>query len=337
MTSETSSDSPVWFVLNFIGLHSRDTAQKTVDKYNNANGCPRPLKVFAPTYVVKEEKDGEIRFRNANLTFHYTFVNGTLTQVKDLCSQPNGFSFLINRGGSDRYSIIDDHRMAAFQNIARAYKNCLPYYSIDEVDLQDGDLVEVVKGDFPGLIGTYMPKPRSNSGNIVLAIFNNVGTVAFNVRATDVRVLEFSRNSTRANEQIDAFVPSLLKALRIFDNNQPLPSALIAKIVTFCGRMEVVRMKNRKLDARLQILLYAANTIIGNTVQAADHLARFYNVNESVTNLWTKALIQLIQAIISGCKQHLSSTLGKLQPLEADSRAKQQLLEEYNHYLAPAF
>ena len=203
MTLRNALDSPCWYVLNHVGANGRDTAQKAVDKFNSVNNTA--LELFAPTYVAKEERDGEIKFRTLSLTFHYTFVRGTYEQVKALCAQQNGFSFLIDWSSADRYAVIDDRRMTSFQNIAKAYKNCLPYYSIEDIDLEDGDLVEVVRGDFPGLIGTYMPKPKTTMGNIVLNIYNNVGTIAFNVKATDVRVLEFSRKNTRANDQIDAF------------------------------------------------------------------------------------------------------------------------------------
>ncbi|MDE6048072.1 MAG: hypothetical protein K2G09_00040 [Paramuribaculum sp.] len=332
MPLSASSESTVWFVLNYIGVNSRDSAQKAVDKYNSLTQSA--LELFAPTYVVKEEKDGDIKFRTLNLTFHYTFVRGTFEQVKQFCAQPNGFSFMIDHGNTERYAMIDDRKMVAFKNIAKAYQNCLPYYSIDEIDLQNGDLVEVVRGDFPGLIGTYMPKSKSSSGNIILEIYNNVGTVAFNVKATDVRVLEFSKNSTRANDQIDAFVPHLLSALRLFDSDQAIPSNLSAKLAAFCGRMEITTLTNRKLDARLQILLYAANYVIGNTTHAAIHLGKFEKLKNSVTNQWTQALINLIFGVITGDKDILAPSVDTVTAVSTPSKAQQMIAEEYRHYLS---
>lgn len=241
-----------WYVLNHIGSSRQSSAQKSVDKFNRSNAPA--LELFAPTYVTREERDGQIKFREALLTFHYVFVRGTFDAVKSLCAQTNGFSFLIDRGSADRYAVIDDRKMAAFQNIAHAYKNCLPYFSLDDIDLQAGDLVEVVRGDFPGLIGYYMPRPKSTSGNIILNVFNNVGTVAFNVRATDVRVLQFAPGSTRANDQIDAFVPHLLAALRLYADGRALTTPLAAKLSAFCGRLGLARINNRNLDTETYFL-----------------------------------------------------------------------------------
>lgn len=331
MTSESGLKSPSWYVLNHIGSSYRDVAQKAIDRFNAGNGTA--LELFAPTYVVKEERQGELKFRTVSLTFHYVFVRGCFDDVKQLCIQPNGFSFLIDRGNEDRYAVIDDRSMANFKNIARAYKNCLPYFPLDDIDLEEGDLVEVVKGDFPGLVGTYMPNAKSKTGNIVLNVYNNVGTIAFNVKATDVRVLEFSKNSTRANDQIDAFVPHLLKALRHYHQNEALPPALAAKLAIFCGRMEVVKMSSRKLDAKLQILLYAANHIIGNTTAARHHLSRHHTLRDSITNPWSQGLINLIHHIITNNADALLPCFEKLKAAEGTSKAQLILINEYMHYL----
>ena len=326
------SSQPAWFVLNHIPRPGELSAEREVARYNTWQHAD--LRLFAPTYVVREEKAGDIRFRTANLTFHYVFVRGTFADVKRLCAEANGFSFLLDRSSDGRYAVIDDERMASFQNIARAYRNCLPYFPIGDIDLEDGDLVEVIRGDFPGLIGRYMPKPGARSGNIVLQVFNKVGTIAFDVKATDVRVLEFARNSKRANDQIDAFVPHLLDALRHRDGHpdEPLPEPLVARLSVFSGRMEVARLGNRKLDARLQILLYGAFTLIGDTAAAASALEKYHKLQSSVTNDWTRALITLILSLTTRDKTQLEATHAKLKELSPDSAMKKRIKSEYDHY-----
>lgn len=325
-----NSESPCWFVLNYVGLAFRDMTKKTVDKFNSSKECE--LELFAPTYVVRETKNGEVKMKTINLTFHYVFVRGTFTEVKMLCSQQNGFSFLIDRSGSERYATVSDREMANFKNIARAYRNCLPYFSLEDIDLEDGDLVEVINGDFPGLIGVYMPKPKSKSGNIILKVYNNVGTIAFDVKATDVRVLEFSHKSTRANDQLDAIVPHLLSALRLHKFSEPLPPALVAKMSVFCSRMGIVRLNNRKLDARLQAVLYGCNAILGNNEDARLAKSRYDKLKEAVTNEWTSAFISLIFAIIENDADRLTKAQACIKSLSPTSKAQQLLADEYAFY-----
>ena len=200
--------------------------------------------------------------------------------------------------------------------------------------------MEVVKGDFPGLIGHYMPNAKSKTGNIVLNVYNNVGTIAFNVKATDVRVLEFSTHATRANDQIDAFVPQLFKALRHYSADEELPVALAAKLSIFTGRMGVTRLNNRKLDAKLQLLPHAANRLIGDSAEAAKALSRFQKLQDVVTNDWTKGLVNLILGVLAKDsdrhaidRERLRAAYATLKKLPADSKAKRLLLEEYAYYL----
>ena len=331
MVLESLEDSPRWYVLNHIGSSFRHMAKKEIDKFNESEGFK--LELFAPTYVVREEKDGELRMKTANLTFHYIFVRGCFKQVKKLCCSNNGFSFLLNRSNSsERYATVSDRDMMNFMNIARAYRNCLPYFSLNGIDLEEGDLVEVIKGDFPGLIGRYMPKAKGTSGNIVLNVYNNVATIVFNVKATDVRVLEFSRKTSRANDQIDAFVPHLFTALRHYRAEETLPAPIAAKLSVFTGRMEVVRLNNRKLDARLQALLYGAFTVLGNADAAARAREKLIRLDDAVTNRWTSALIKLILAASDGTPALLEPVLATVAATPPISKAQKALTEEARYF-----
>lgn len=329
-----------WYVLNHIGGDFQHIAQKAVDKCNSIIGSS--LQLFAPTYVCRDDSDGSLRLRTVSLTFHYVFVRGSFSQIKALCAQPNRFSLLLDHAGTERYATVDDRTMAGFQNIARAYNNCLPFFPLTDIDLEEGDLVEVIRGDFPGLIGHYIPHPKSSSGNILLRIYNKVGTVAFNVRATDVRVLRFASGSRRANDQIDAFTPHLLAALRYHYAGMPLPDSLLARLTFFISRMKAVSMTSRKLEATLRLQLYAATTILGSDLSlAVSTLARYRQLAPDVTNSWTIALHHLILTILDragGASEDPSYSFpADLQlPLKPGdtllSRAQRAIVDEYAYY-----
>lgn len=325
MAEDPFENAPLWFVLNYIGPSSdHSSAQKTIDRFNLNNQTD--LQLFAPTIAVREEKDGKTRMKTVKLAFHYVFVNGTFPEIKNLCALNNGFSFLINHSSTDRYATVSDTEMQHFKAIARAYQNTLPYLPLNDIDLQEGDLVEVVNGDFPGLIGTFMPKAKSNSGNIVLMVYNNVGTVAYNIKASDVRVLQFADQSTRANDQIDAFVPHLLDALTYFKDEQTLPRPLAAKLAVFSQRMDIVKLNNPKLNAKLQALLFAANTILGNTQAAQTHLDKYNKHQSAITNPWTRALTALVIATAAGDPTLLASARTLLAQLPPPTSRSQRLL-----------
>ena len=120
--------------------------------------------------------------------------------------------------------------------------------------------------------------------------------------------------------------------MRCYYSNEPLTTSLAAKMSVFCGRMEVVRLNNRKLDARLQILLYATYFIIGNTAAARVAYENYQRVADAVTNGWTKALIALIISILNRDISSFRAAYEQLQSLDATSKAQQMIVAEYDHY-----
>lgn len=324
---------PAWFVLNHIGGAYNNSARQAVDRYNSAYG--KRIELFAPTYVIREDRNGEIKFRTASLTFHYVFVRGTLTDVKQLCAlSSNNFSFVLDLSSKNRYAVIDDMRMIQFMNLAKVYKNCLPCFPVEDIDLEDGDRVEVMNGMFQGITGRYMAKPKSNTGNIVLCVCDKLMTIAYDVKAIDVRVLEFSDRFTRANDQIDAIVPHVFKALRYYHRSEVLSTSLVAKLSVFSARMDVVHLNNRKLDAKLQAILYCANTIIGNIGSAAMHRARYEKIKDSITNVWTGGLITLMLSVIENDLSLMNHEYEKLLSRGATSRTHNMIMGEYGYYLS---
>lgn len=322
-----------WYVLNHIATTpARNSAQRTVDRFNDAEQLD--LQLFAPSYVVREEKDGVVSMKRMHLTFHYVFLRGKLSDIKRLCRMENGFSFLLNRSGGARYAIIDDATMRSFQIIAKAYENELPYYSLEDIDLEAGDLVEVVNGDFPGLVGTFIPRLKSNTGNIVLRVDQNLGTVAYNIKVSDVRVLEFAHDSRRVYDQIDAFVPRLLKALRAHHDSQRLSASLISQLSVFCRRFEVVKLNNPKLEAKLYALLSVANSILGNMEESYRFRDLYERRRQSLTNPVTIALVTLLFAVNDHDHAMLRDGNTLIGGVTATSALQRSLTEEYNYYLS---
>lgn len=329
------SEDKKWFILNhFEALPAprRQTAQTCIDRFNSAGGCQ--LELFAPTFVKAVNINGRQIKREQPLTFHYVFVRGTLDEIKRLCGLSNGFSFVLNRSSEERYATVDDKRMDDFKAISRAYSNSLPFFALDDIDLEAGDKVEIVEGSFPGLVGYYMPKAKSSSGDIILSVTQNLGTVVYDVKAKYVRVLEFSKKSRRSYDQIDAFIPRLLQALRHYHEGVVLSDKEKSDITLFVRRMSVVKIDNHKLDAKLQALLFGAYQILGNIVESKRAKDRFIKISHSVTNEWTEALITLIFSVINKDFAQLESIRNNLEKLTPTSIFHHNLMDEYAYFSA---
>ena len=139
------ADVSQWYVLNHIDstLGKQEAVVRSkIEKFNLSQSAS--LEVFAPTFVSVVNIGGKCVRTEHPLTFHYVFVKGTFDAVKKLCAMAGGFSFVFNHGGAGRYAILADRQMEDFRTIARAYQNRLPFFYIDDVDLEAGDKVEVV-------------------------------------------------------------------------------------------------------------------------------------------------------------------------------------------------
>ncbi len=324
-----------WFVLNFIPLSQskKETSEAIVARYNAAEQAD--LEIFAPSILLMEVEGNKIVEKQKPLTYHYVFVRGELETVKNLCSQSNGFSFLLNHSSEERYATVSEADMYAFRIIARTHQNRLPFYDISHIDLQEGDRIEILGGDLNGLKGTLMPVAKSKNSNIVIAASSELGAIVWNVKPSHVRILEFAKNCKRPYDLIEAFTPKIYEALRTFHSGVALSEKEIASLSVFCRRMEATKLDNHKLDAKLSAMLLAAFTILGDRAAAEKASARFQKYQHTVTNPWTRALITLLLSISSGTTAPLPSVLSTLPQSSSTSKAQNLLLAEYRHYLQP--
>lgn len=296
-----------WFVLNFhspLSPRKGASAKDCIDNFNRR--CGTNLSLFCPAFFEYRSINGVNKKIERPLTFHYTFVRGELDIIRKLCSENNNFSFVLNKSGENRYAIVDDSTMESFKNIARKFENNVPFYSLQGVNLEDFDLVEIVEGDFPGLIGYYSTQKGSNAGRIILRLTQNLATVVYDVKAKYVRILEFSKNFKRAYDIIDAFVPRLLKALSDFKNGLTLSENTLSDIHSFCRRMSACSLPNNKIDAKLQAILVAAYRLLGCDDEAGKAMDRFQKKKKSITAPATLALIHLLDYLVDNDPEDLS-------------------------------
>lgn len=331
MLSAPAKNQSQWHILTFIGSgNTYKSAGRVVEWFNRTENTS--LSLYAPNYVVREERDGKSMIRSLSLTFHYVFVKGEADAVKKMCGQSCGFAFLIDKAGKQRYATLSDEQMRQFRIIARAYENNVPYYSLSDIQLEEGDLVEVVSGDFPGLIGRYIPNPRSKTGNVVLQLDYGLATAAYNIKAEDIRILEFARNSNRAYEQTDRFIPRLLAALRLHFTLQPIPRPMLSQLSIFANRMEYVSIPNKKAAAKLYALLASAFTVLGDQQRASKFKTLYQKNQQALTNPWTLALTNLVMAAADYDSARISRGAALIADTPAGSAPRKAIREEYDFY-----
>lgn len=325
-------DEKKWFVLNYIRKAGRPSPQKEIESFNKEGSH---LELFAPIIRPAHMVNGKVVYKDRLLTYYYIFVKGTLDEVKKLCASPNNdLSLMLDRSSDHRYGILSDEEMHSFKIIARAYTNSIPFFNIENIDLEEGDIVEVVGGEFTGLKGTFMPKFRSNKGNLVIAATADMGAVVWDIDAKYIRILEFAPFTRRQYDLLDAFIPKLLPILRKFHAQEKLDDKEKSQLAVFNRRMGIVVPNNHKVEAKLMATLMAVQTIIGDSEGYNSSLRRFEKRKTTVTNPWTHALIELMLSVSQNDILRLQTAYAAVKALTATPTGTQQhLLSEFRHYL----
>ena len=244
------------------------------------------LEVFAPTFVELVTDQGQVKKREKPLLYHYIFVRGRDEDIKCFAQTNRGFSFVLDRAGSRRHLQVSDEALEQFRLIASFHAGKLPCYPLEGVNLEEGDKVQVVSGEFAGLTGTYMSRKGGKKGNILIAIDNGLAAIVYDIRADYVRVLEFSRDSRRVYDQLDAFSEKLMR--------EQDPLLLRSASAAFTTRLGAVKIPNPKINAKLQMLLYAAYRELADIPKAEEALRRYRELEGYVTNPKTRELLQCI-------------------------------------------
>lgn len=331
MSAPLNTEEKYWYVLNFISRSGIPFLQKEIDRFN---GDRPSLELFAPVIHPAKIVNGTVVYTDRLLTYYYVFVKGMLSDVKELCArQGNGLSLMIDRGSANRYGMLGEAEMENFRIVARAYANAIPFLNINDIDLEEGDKVEIVGGEFAGLKGTYFPKSRSNKGKLVIAVTADLGTVLWNVDTKYVRILEFARDTRRQYDILDAFIPKLLPVMRKFHANKSLTTKEKSQLVVFSQRMGVVAPDNHKVEAKLLATLMCVNTIIGETEGYNDSKARFEKRISSVTNPWTQALIGLMTGVSQNDMASVKDAYDSVRNVtDSPNKTQKELLEELEYY-----
>lgn len=321
-----------WYVLNFIRRAGKPSPQKDIDDFNRDG---QRLELFAPIVRPAHLVGGKVVYKDCLLTYFYVFVKGTRDDVKELCARPgNDLSLMIDRGSDKRYGMLSDREMESFKIIARAYTNSIPFFSIEDIDLEAGDKVEVVGGEFSGIRGTFIPKPRSSKGNLVIAATADMGTIVWDIDTKYVRILEFARDTRRQYDLLDSFIPKLYPALRRFRAQERLTDREKSQLAVFSQRMGAVALSNQKAEAKLLATLMCAQFILGDMEGYKLTEARYEKRKSAVTNPWTRALIELMASVALGDMPRLERAYAAVKDLAPNPTKPQKgLLEEFRHYL----
>ena len=258
----TESSQQQWYVLSAkAGI--RDIEQQFERLSAARVRCgEEPVEYFMPTCIKMSTLFGKERMSRRKLIGNYIFVRDTYKNILEAKQSMESLWLLPHpdhNEGKRAYMTISDHDMSLFKAIARAHYNELPCIPIGAVDLDEGDKVEIVGGEFDGMCGTLQCSQGRMGGKVLMTIGNLFIAVTPDIRPQFIRILQFGKGNRHPYRLFEAHVPRALQALN--HRQMGLTTEDVAAITVFTGRFESLQPSTINLasqHATLMLMSYAA-------------------------------------------------------------------------------
>ena len=265
-----------WYVLS-----SNDSIKSLEQKFDalsalRARRGGQAVEYFLPTCVVQTSQFGKPVARRKKMAGNYVFVRDTHLGVLEIRESIKSLWILPHPDKSqdkNHFMTVGDKEMDVFKAIARAYANELPCYPMDAVDLEDGDKVEIVGGDFDGMTGTLRCSQGRDGGKVLMAIGNLFIVATPAIRPQYIRILQFGKGNRHPYRQFEAHLSRAMQALRHLRGDGSSRGVLtvddVAAMTVFTGRFEALQPATVNIASQHATLMLMSYVALGDTTMAA--------------------------------------------------------------------
>ena len=252
-----------WYVLS-----SKSGIKALEDKFSALSASRleqggEPIEYFLPTCVARSCYYGKPVMKRRKLISNYVFVRDSLRNILEMNQAIDSLWMLPHPDKTPvvkRYMTISDRDMEVFKSVAHAYANELPCYPIGAVDLEEGDRVEIVGGDFDGMEGTLQCRQGRNGGKVLISIGDLFLISTPEIRPQYIRILQFGKGNRHPYRLFEAHLPRAIQALQHMQGTG-ITSDDIAAMTVFTGRFEALQTTTVNIasqHATLMLMSYAA-------------------------------------------------------------------------------
>lgn len=272
-------ESRQWYVLSAKdSIRSLERQFDAVTALRQRRG-DTPVEYFLPTCVERSSLFGSPAVRRKKLIGNYVFVRDTYSNILEIKTVMESLWLLPHPDriqSEHRYMTISDGDMAIFMSIAHAYANELPCYPLDSVDLEEGDKVEIVGGDFDGMCGTLQCSQGRNGGKVLMAIGNLFLVATPDIGPQYIRILQFGKGNRHPYRKFESHLPRAIQALRHareLGGGRGLTTGDIASMTIFTGRFEALQPATVNIASQHATLMLMSYAALGDH----KHIARWNN------------------------------------------------------------
>lgn len=271
------SNQPQWYVLSAKdGIRDIEQQFERLSSARTRRG-ERPVEYFMPTCIKASTLFGKTRMSRRKLIGNYIFVRDTYKNILEAKQVVESLWLLPHPDRSQKqraYMTISDRDMELFKAVARAYSNELPCLPAEAVDLDEGDKVQIVGGEFDGMCGTLQCSQGRNGGKVLMAIGNLFIVASPDIHPQYIRILQFGKGNRHPYRMFEAHVPRALLALshRRADEVHGLTTEDVAAMTVFTGRFESLAPATVNIASQHATLMLMSYAALGDKAKAAHWL-----------------------------------------------------------------
>lgn len=235
------------------------------------------IQYFLPTHTELRNVGGTQKRVERPLVFNFIFVHCEVETAKTFCrNRPDLRLHLVYNHKPLHDSVaaeplrISDREMEMFQKAIAFYNGQeVPFVKPEEMELEKGDQVRIIGGQFSGLEGVLMSQKGKDGGRVVVHLSNVIAVRTLEIEPEYLQILRFGKDNKHFYKHIDSYIPRLEKVLAV--KERKLTVAELSPVEIFVKRFSELKTDTINSEVKVQVLLYASYRILGE-VEAVKRL-----------------------------------------------------------------
>lgn len=225
---------------------------------------------YLPTHTILRNVGGQQKRVEQPLVFNFIFIRNSFDELKLFCRNRPDLRIHVVYNHKPMHEVvaaspltIGDHQMEMFRKAISFYSGQeIPFVRPEEMELEKGDEVRIIGGQFAGLEGVLVSQKGKDGGRVVVHLSNVIAVRTLEIEPEYLQILHFGKDNKHFYKHLDSYLPRLDRVLD--KKGEKLSAAELAPIETFVKRFSQLRTDTVNSEAKVQALLCVSCELIGD-------------------------------------------------------------------------
>jgi len=234
------------------------------------------IEYFLPTHTVLCNVGGQQRRVERPLAFNFIFVRDTYERARDFCRDRAELRLHVVYNRKPLHDkeaasplVIYDRQMEMFQQAISFYSGTeIPFVKPEEMELEKGDQVRIIGGQFSGLEGVLISQKGKDGGRVVVSLSNVIAIRTLEIEPEYLQILKFGKDNKHFYKHLDSYIPRLERVYAL--KGTKINAKDLTPVETFVRRFSMLETDTINSQAKVLTLLHASHSVLGNAEEALE-------------------------------------------------------------------